>query len=179
MNIVDAQADARRVYANGAPGVAISGLVWVITGLVALIFDVQTAMITLFVGGMAINPLSDLASKLLLQRGKPDAGNQLIWLGLLTVPMILTGMFAGYLLSDSNLVWFFALTLMAVGARYLSFKTLYGLQHYVMLGLALLALGFSAIWLEWASSAVVALAGGATEFFAAIFIFAAKPKPAV
>jgi hypothetical protein len=177
MNILEAQADARRVYANGAPGVAISGLVWIITGLVALGFDVQTAMITLFVGGMAINPLSDLASKLVLKRGKPDAGNQMIWLGLLTVPMILTGMFAGYLLSDSNPVWFFALTLMAVGARYLTFKTLYGLQYYVMLGLALLALGFSAIWLGWASTAVVALAGGTIEFFAACFLFAAKPNP--
>ena len=179
MNIVDAQADARRVYVNGAPGVAISGVVWIITGLAALGFDVQTAMITLFVGGMAINPLSDLASKLLLKRGKPDTGNQLIWLGLLTVPMILTGMFAGYLLSNSNPVWFFALSLMAVGARYLAFKTLYGMHLNVVLGLDLLALGYTAIWLGWASSAAVALAGGAIEVFAACLLFARKPNPAV
>jgi hypothetical protein len=174
MHIAEAQADARRAYANGAVGVAVSGAVWTLSGLIALGGQLESAMLALFIGGMAINPLSQLIVGRLLKRDPADKANSLIWLGLLTVPVILLGMYAGYVLSAANPAAFFAFTLMAIGARYLVFQTLFGLPHYIVLGLSLLAVGFATFWLSLGSAATVALTGGAIELAAALILSRVK-----
>jgi hypothetical protein len=174
MTFAEAQADLRRAYANGAVGVAVSGLIWLIAGLVALMVDVTSGIITLFFGGMAIHPLSQLIDQKLLKLEKVGAGNGLEMLGLLTVPIMLTGLFAGYLVSGDHPGWFFSIALMAIGCRYLTFHTLYGLTHYIALGLVLIAFGFSTIlWLPIAA-AYVAIGGGVIELLAAPLIYKAK-----
>jgi hypothetical protein len=174
MNITKTQADARRAYANGAVGVAVSGAVWTMSGLIALSGKLETAMLVLFIGGMAINPLSQLIVGRLLKLEPADKENSLIWLGLLTVPVVLLGMYAGYVLSAGNPAAFFAFTLMAIGARYLVFQTMFGLPHYIVLGLSLLAVGFATFCLSLGSAAAVALIGGAIELAAALTLSRVK-----
>lgn len=175
MKIVDAQQDARRAYANGGIGVAVSGTIWLLSGLIALSGNLKFAMIALFFGGMAINPISELIAKQLLKLDAPNKQNKLIWLGLLTVPFILIGMFAGYLLAPNNQMAFFAFTLMAIGARYLSFQMIYGMAHYIVLGFCLLPLGFVPLWLGLTSPAYIAIFGGTIELVFALIILRAKP----
>jgi hypothetical protein len=173
MTFSEAQADLRHAYSNGAIGIAVSGMVWLISGLVALFVDATTGMITLFFGGMAIYPVSLIIEKA-RGRGKASAGNGLEMLGLLTVPIMLSGLFAGYLVSGDHPSWFFSIALMAIGCRYLTFHTLYGLTHYIALGLLLIAFGFSTIlWLPIAA-AYVAIGGGVIELLAAPLIYKAK-----
>ena len=175
MNIIEAQADARRAFANGAVGVAVSGTIWILSGVIALGGNMKIAMLALFFGGMTINTLSSFIETKLFKLCAADKENKLIWLGLQTVPVILLGMLAGFLLAPSNQVAFFAFTSMAIGARYLSFQTLYGMMHYVLLGFTLLALGFAAVWLGWTSAAGLALAVGAIEISFALIIARARP----
>jgi hypothetical protein len=173
MTFAEAQADLRRAHSNGAIGIAVSGMVWLISGLVALFVDATTGMITLFFGGMAIYPVSLMIEKA-RGRGKATPGNRLEMLGLLTVPIMLSGLFAGYLVSGDNPGWFFSIALMAIGCRYLTFHTLYGLTHYIALGLVLIAFGFSTIlWLPLAAG-YVAIGGGVIELLAAPLIYKAK-----
>jgi hypothetical protein len=178
MTLAEAQADLRHAHGNGAVGIAVSGLVWLVAGLATLTVDATTGMITLFFGGMAIHPLSQLIDQRVLRLGNPSKDNGLEVLGLLTVPIMLAGLFAGYLVSGDNPSWFFSITLMAIGSRYLTFYTLYGLKHYIALGLTLLVVGFSTIlWLPL-GAAYVAMIGGTIELFAAPLVYKAAAKPA-
>lgn len=179
MNIKAAQEELSASYANGAMGVAVSGVVWLASGIAALVLDVRLAMAVLFFGGMAIHPLSTLIVRQILKRPAVSPENNLEMIGLLTVPVILLGLFAGYLVSGEKPAWFFAIALMAVGTRYLTFKTLYGLSHYIVLGFALLAIGFAGIWLARTSGDLIAIAGGTIELVAAAILWSAKPKAAV
>lgn len=175
MNIFDAQAEARRAYFNGAIGVAVSGTIWLVSGIIASIGDINYAMLALFFGGMLINPISTLIESKILKLPPVSKENSLIWIGLYTVPFILIGMYAGFLLSPKNPALFFAFTLMAIGARYLCFQLIYGLKHFLFLAFALLALGFNGAWFGILPAAYLALLGGAIEIVFAIII-ARLPK---
>lgn len=170
LTITDAQSETRRAYFNGAIGVAVSGTVWLISGGIASGGDINLAMLALFFGGMLINPISTLIESKILKLPPVSKQNSLIWIGLYTVPFILIGMYAGYMLAPKNPALFFAFTLMAIGARYLSFQVIYGLKHFLFLGLALLGLGFLGAWLNMQSAALLAISGGIIEIIFAVII---------
>ena len=56
MDFSAAQQDMRSAYVNGGVGVLVSGLVWVVAGLVTQNLGLQYGMAALFFGGMAIHP---------------------------------------------------------------------------------------------------------------------------
>lgn len=170
MEFAEAQRDMRRSYLNGGIGVLVSGVVWVVAGLITQNVSLQYGMAALFFGGMAIHPLSLLLEKLFFKREKPVAPNPLEMLALQTTPFLIIGLVIAYVVSGSHADWFFAIALMAVGARYLVFQTIYGMRHYVVLGALLIAFGFVAIWYLELPPHLVAIAGGVTEllFSAAI-----------
>lgn len=163
MEFIEAQRDMRRAYVNGGLGVLVSGIVWVLSGLVTQNVSLQYGMASLFFGGMAIHPLSLLLAKLLFKRERPVASNPLEMLALQSTPFLIIGLVVGYIVSDANPDWFFAIALLAVGARYLVFQTIYGMRHYVVLGVLLIAFGFVAIWYLKLPPHAVAIAGGLTE----------------
>ncbi len=170
MNINAAQLEMRRAYVNGGIGVLVSGIVWVIAGLVTQNISFQFGMAALFFGGMAIHPVSVLIERAAYKRQKVTAPNPMERLALQTTPILFVGLFAGFIVSTDNPDWFFGIALLAVGARYLIFQTIYGLRHYVALGFALLAIGFAAIWFLNLPPHLVAIAGGVTELFFSIVI---------
>ncbi len=69
MKFNDAQNNMNISYFGGGTGILVSGLVWCISGLVALLFTNQISMLTLFFGGMLIYPVSIALSKILQGSG--------------------------------------------------------------------------------------------------------------
>ncbi len=51
MKFKDAQNDMNFSYFGGGTGVLVSGLVWCIAGIVALLYSNQSSMLALFFGG--------------------------------------------------------------------------------------------------------------------------------
>ncbi len=168
MNFNAAQNEMRRAYVNGGIGVLVSGIVWVIAGLVTQNISFQFGMAALFFGGMAIHPVAVLIERVAYKRNKVTALNPMEMLALQTTPILFVGLFAGFLVSKDNPDWFFGIALLAVGARYLIFQTIYGMRHYAVLGFALIAVGFAAIWFVKMPPHLVAITGGVIELFFSI-----------
>lgn len=165
-----AQADMRRSYLFGAPGVLVSGLVWLTAGVVALMVSAQAAVLTLLAGGALIFPLSMLLTKLLGISGKHSAGNPLGTLAGEGTFWLLAGCAIAYGMSVLRIEWFFPAMMLVIGGRYLTFQTLYGLRAYWVLGALLGAAGL-ALALVRAHPVVGAFAGAAIELVFAVVLF--------
>lgn len=170
MDFTELQRDMRGAYVNGGLGVLVSGIVWVVAGTVTLIMSRQAGMAALFFGGMAIHPLSLLLEKLIYKRKKVIKSNPLEMLALQTTPFLIVGLVIGFVVSDTHADWFFAIALLAVGARYLVFQTIYGIPHYIILGAVLIAVGFVSIWFLRLPPHQVAIAGGVIELLFSVAI---------
>nr|WP_288931151.1 hypothetical protein [uncultured Allomuricauda sp.] len=174
-NIANAQADLRKGYADGALGVLASGTVWMAAALVAFLVSSQTAIWTLFFGGMLIHPLGLLMAKLVGVPGnhfKQNPLGKLIMEGtifmLMCIPLAL-------LLSLQNHAWFFQGMLLIIGGRYLTFATLYGIKTYWILGAVLGAAAFALFFFN-GNPAISALSGSMIEIGFGIFLFLSYKK---
>ena len=173
-SISNAQADLRKGYADGALGVLASGMVWITAALVAFLVSSQTAIWTLFFGGMLIHPLGLLLAKLAGIQGSHSKRNPLGQLVMETTIFMLMCIPLALLLSLQNHAWFFQGMLLIIGGRYLTFSTLYGIKTYWLLGGLLGAASFALFFLK-ASPAVSALSGSIIEIgFGAFMFFAYK-----
>ncbi len=165
-----AQQNMQQVYFCGAPGVLISGLVWLVAGFTAKSFNDETGLITLLLAGMLIFPLSLVLTKLLGRSAKHDKSNPLgplalevtFWM-LLSLPLVL-------LLANNQVAYGFIGMLIIIGGRYLTFTTLYGLRHYYVLG-ACLAIFAMASFILALPSTVIALGGGSIEVIFSLYLF--------
>nr|WP_297784324.1 hypothetical protein [uncultured Allomuricauda sp.] len=171
-SISTAQADLRKGYANGSVGILASGMVWMVAAMVALWVSSQTAIWTLFFGGMLIHPLGLLLAKLAGIQGSHSKQNPLGKLVMETTVFMLMCIPLALLLSLQNHAWFFQGMLLIIGGRYLTFNTLYGVKIYWILGGLLGAASFVLFFLE-ASPAVSALSGSIIEIGFGIFMFLA------
>ena len=57
------QVEMRHAYYDGAPGVLVSGLVWIAAALVCHLLGLSQAVWTLLIGGAFIHPVSALATR--------------------------------------------------------------------------------------------------------------------
>ncbi|HET6525245.1 DUF7010 family protein [Sphingopyxis sp.] len=137
-SLAAAQHDLARAYAGGAPGVLVSGLVWLIAGAVWQLHGTMAAFAALFVGGMAIHPLGLLIERIAFRAPKASVGKPLETLAIeATIPLFVGVLIAWVLLvraPDLAIPVFAAI----VGARYFLFRTLYGDIAYWALGGAIL-----------------------------------------
>ncbi|KTE06142.1 DUF7010 family protein [Sphingopyxis sp. H115] len=129
-----AQHDLARAYAGGAPGVLVSGLVWLVAGAMWQLHGTMAAFAALFFGGMAIHPLGVLVERVAFNAPKATIGKPLETLAIeATVPL-----FAGVLIAWVLLVRApdLAIPIFAaiVGTRYFLFRTMYGEIAYWALG---------------------------------------------
>lgn len=136
-SIEDAQLDMRVAYSNGYSGVIVSGLVWLVAGLVALYTSPQQAVWTLLIGGALIHPIGILFNKVLGRSGAHTPNNVLGRLALEGTIFMLMCLPLAYALSFQKVEWFFQGMLMIIGGRYLTFATLYGTRLYWGLGIGL------------------------------------------
>lgn len=141
--LAQAQTDMRRAYAHGAPGVLVSGLVWLVAGGVALLVSDRASVLALLAGGALIHPLGVVAEKLLGRTGAHTPGNPLARLAGETTVSLLVGLVIAFAVSTVRVEWFFPTVLLVIGARYLAFQTLYGLRTYWLCGATLCAAGLA------------------------------------
>ena len=170
MKFEDAQNDMNFSYFGGAAGVLVSGLVWCVAGLVALLYSYQSSMLTLFFGGMLIHPLAMLLSKILKRSGNHDPKNPLGKLALESTIILLVGLFLAFYVAKLQVEWFYPIMLMIIGVRYLAFNTLYGIRTYCGLGALLIFSGMSCIFLG-ANFVIGAFVGGILEIIFSLVIF--------
>lgn len=141
-----AQQDLARAYAGGAPGVLVSGLVWLIAGAVWQLHGVMAAFAALFVGGMAIHPLGVLIERTVFKAPKSTIGKPLETLAIeATIPLFVGVLIAWVLLvraPDLAIPVFASI----VGARYFLFRTMYGEIAYWALGGAILLIAGLALF---------------------------------
>ena len=141
MKVADAQLQVRTMYLGGLVGQLVSAGVWIGSAAFASQHSMQAGIIAMVVGGFFIFPLTQLVLKL---AGRPAAlppDNPLKELAVevaIIAPLMLplAGAAALY-----RIEWFFPAMMIAVGAHYLPFSFLYGMRHFIVLGVALMAPG--------------------------------------
>ena len=161
-NVDEAQKEMRHAYYGGGPGVLISGLIWLITGILSYFLTAQMTILIFFFGGMLIHPLGLVASKLLMRSGKHDKHNPFGKLAMESTILLFVGLFIAYSVFQLNPNWFFPIMLMIIGARYLVFQTIYGLKLFWVLGMILIVAGFVSMRLDLPFQ-IPAVLGGVIE----------------
>lgn len=129
-----AQQDLARAYAGGAPGVLVSGLVWLIAGAVWQLHGTTAAFAALFVGGMAIHPLGTLIERLAFHGPKATIGKPLETLAIEATIPLFTGVLIAWVLLVRAPELAIPVFAAIVGARYFLFRTMYGEIVYWALG---------------------------------------------
>ena len=174
MTFDDAQKDMNYAYYGGSTGALVSGIVWCLAGYMAMASGQNASMITLFIGGMFIFPLSMVLSKLLKRPGNHSSDNPLGKLALESTVILFFGLFLAFYISTLIAEWFYPIMLLTIGVRYLVFNTLYGNRTYWLLGAVLMAAGALCLVLG-ASFYAGAFIGGAIEIlFGLIILFQSK-----
>jgi hypothetical protein len=169
-SISTAQADLRKAYADGSLGILASGMVWMTAALVSFLVSSQTAIWTLFFGGMLIHPLGLLLAKVAGIQGSHSKQNPLGQLVMETTIFMLMCIPLALLLSFQNHAWFFQGMLLIIGGRYLTFATLYGIKTYWILGGLLGVSSFVLFFLE-ASPPISALSGSIIELGFGVYMY--------
>lgn len=161
-HLKNAQQDMRVAYLHGYPGVVVSGMVWLISALVALYVSPDKAIWTMLVGGVFIHPVGMLLNKALGASGTHTPTNPLGNLALEGTIFMIMCLPLAYGLSFQKVEWFFQGMLLIIGGRYLHFATLYGSRLYWALGIGL---GIAAylLFTMHAPSHTTLLAGAAME----------------
>ena len=145
-SLAAARHDLARSYAGGAPGVLVSGLVWLIAGTIWQLHGTTAAFAALFFGGMTIHPLGVLIERAAFKAPKATIGKPLETLAIeATIPLFVGVLIAWVLLvraPDLAIPTFAAI----VGARYFLFRTMYGDIAYWALGGAILLVAALALF---------------------------------
>lgn len=141
MDFIASQRDMSNAYIGGAAGVFVSGLAWGISGVIATVVSDTAGIAALFIGGMFIFPLSIGLSKLYKRSGKHAQNNALKHLAFENLAILFVGLFLAFTLAKIDIRFFYPVMLFAIGTRYLSFQTLYGLKTYWLLGILLILSG--------------------------------------
>jgi hypothetical protein len=160
-----AQRDMRLAYLNGAPGMLASSVAWVVAGCVAAWVSPQSAVWTLFVGGVFIHPVGMLFARLLGRTGRHASGNPLGALAMATTFWMIMMLPLAYGVSLLRIDLFFPAMLFVIGGRYLCFQVLYGSRLYWICGAVLALAGYGLAALQ----GPVALGGFAGAAIEAVF----------
>ena len=163
-----AQQDMRRAYVNGAPGVFVSGLVWLAAGTVWLVQGVPAAFTVLFFGGMLIMPLAIIIARTIYREPKLPPGGQLERLSLESTFVLFAGLLVAYAGLRSAPQAVFPIIVTIIGARYFVFRTIYAEPIYWLLGATLVAIGGLMLLYGFSWPGNLALVAGCVEVAFAI-----------
>ncbi|QFT78096.1 hypothetical protein [Erythrobacter sp. THAF29] len=146
MDIAAAQADLRRAYADGGPGVFISGLVWLVAAVIEARDGVATGFVVLFIGGVFIYPLALFVNRTIFRRTSESKGNPGGMLVLESTIAMIAGLFAAWLFLDYNPDLVMPLAAIMVGTHYFTFKTAYGDRIFWLLAAIVTMVGAAGIY---------------------------------
>ena len=170
MDINDSQKDMRLAYMGGASGALISGIIWLVAGIVAVYASKQTSILVFFFGGMLIHPMGIVLSKLFKRTGKHKEANPFAKLAMECTLILFVGLFIAYSVFQIHQEWFYPIMLMIIGSRYVLFQTIYGMKIYWAFGLILTMAGVISLLLNQPFH-LAALIGGGIEIIFSIIIF--------
>ena len=147
MQIDQAQRDVRLVYVGGFIGQLVSGVLWLTAAAVGTFSSPTAAIAILLLGGILIFPMTMVCLRLAGRPASLPAGHPMAGLATqiaFTVPL---GLLVALAVTGYRLEWFFPAAMVIVGAHYLPFVFLYGMQHYAALAAILTFGGVSlALW---------------------------------
>ncbi len=169
-SITEAQTAMRIEYRNGATGVFVSGIIWLITAGVIYNSSTKQAIWTLLVGGALIHPISTMINKMMGVKAATNTVNPLSGLALEGTLFMVMTIPIGYGLSLLRAAWFFQAMLLIIGGRYLTFRTLYGNKLFWLLG-GLLGAGAYGLFSSNLDSLVTTLTGGLIEVGFGLLLF--------
>lgn len=171
MSTREDQLELQRQNLFGIPGVFVSGVAWLISGLVCLVASESYAIAAFFIGGVAIYPVSTWVCQKFLSLDPPSSKNPLNRLGLESTAVLFMGLFLAYFGRAQSPGYFFNTMLMTIGVRYLLFQTVYGVRIYWILGLLLSYTGLALFIFQNSWLPLGGLAGGVIEIGIAIYMF--------
>lgn len=169
--IKEAQLDMRVAYSNGYSGVIVSGMVWLVAGLVAIYGSPRQAIWTLLIGGVFIHPLGIVLNKVLGASGAHAPNNPLGRLAMEGTIFMIMCLPLAYGLSFQKAEWFFQGMLLIIGGRYLTFATLFGTRLFWVLGMGLGTAAFLLFTLQ-SPAHISILTGSAIEVTFGLFMLA-------
>lgn len=166
----------RRAHCDGAPGIFISGVVWISAAVVCNLIGINQAVWTLLIGGTLIHPVTLIFTKLLGLSAKTDKANALNQLAMAsTIWLILCcAMAYGLFLLKQEL--FFPVMMATIGCRYLIFASIFGRHIFWVMGGSLIVAA-NIIFFSGAAPIVGAVVGGLIELAFALFIFSKALLP--
>ena len=134
MHIATAQEEMSSAHVHGAPGVFVSGVVWLVAGWLWTRHGVEKGFLGLFVGGILIFPVSLLLARLVFRAPRTSPGNPLETLALESTGILFGGIFLAYCFLRVAPELAFPAMAVAIGVRYLIFRSVYGNPVYWGLG---------------------------------------------
>lgn len=171
------QSEMRHAYYDGAPGILVSGLVWIAASVVCYQLEMDKAVWTLFIGGALIFPVSSLLEMILGRPGKTGTANALHQLGMASTIWLILGCAMSYGLFLFDPLLFFPAMMATIGCRYLVFATIFGRTVFWIFGGSLIAA--AALVFYWAvPPAAAAGICGLIEVGFAFYVFSTASRPA-
>ena len=167
------QTEMRHAYFNGAPGILVSGLVWIAAALVCHLVGIKQGVWTLLIGGALIHPLGLVLTKLLGRAAKTEKTNALNPLAAASTIWLILCCAMAYGLFLLNPVLFFPAMMATIGSRYLVFASIFGKAIFWVLGASLIVAANLALF-TMAPPAVAAGLGGMIEIAFALYVFRTK-----
>lgn len=172
------QDEMRHAYNDGAPGILVSGLVWIAAALACNLLGTNQAVWTLLIGGALIYPISAIVTKAIGRPAKTSKANALNQLGMASTIWLILCCAMAYGLFLLKPALFFPAMMATIGSRYLIFASIYGRSIFWLLGVSLIVAA-NLSFFSAAPPVVAAGLGGLIEILFAFFVFSKASRPAV
>lgn len=164
------QQEMRHAHFDGAPGILVSGLVWIAATLVGYQIGTHQAVWTLLIGGALIYPLSLLVTKALGRPATTSKANALNQLGMASTIWLILCCAMSYGLYLLKPEFFFPAMMATIGCRYLIFASMYGRIVFWVMGVSLMIAG-NAVFFMAVTPTLAAAIGGVIEVAFAAYVF--------
>lgn len=132
------QQEMRHAHYDGAPGVLVSGLVWIAATLVCYQLGIDKAVWTLLIGGVFIYPISLVVTKAIGRPAKTSKDNALNQLAMASTIWLILCCAMAYGLFLLKPALFFPAMMATIGSRYLIFASMYGRSIFWVMGVSLI-----------------------------------------
>lgn len=164
------QQEMRHAHYDGAPGILVSGLVWITAAVVCYQLGMNKAVWTLLIGGALIYPVSAILTKVLGRPATTSKTNALNQLAMASTIWLILGCAMAYGLFLFMPVLFFPAMMATIGCRYLIFASVYGRSIFWVMGVCLIVAGNFALFSKIPPTMAAGL-GGLIEVLFAAFVF--------
>jgi hypothetical protein len=141
VQIADAQRDVRSIFLGGFAGQLVSGLVWLLSAVLATWRSPKSAIIALVVVGFFIFPLTQLVLRLMGRPASLPKGHPMNALGMQVAFMLPLNLLLVAAATAYRLNWFYPAVMILLGTHYFPFIFMYGMPQFGVLAALLIGAG--------------------------------------